>query len=374
MSSNGGPGHDPDPIRKTTPITPSPTVIAHVQADVDACRAAGLLEPPAEPLIPKWQQLVATEPERFVRSDGTLNEVMLRQFRRDQIFVPDVPMWDPQTGHLKNLLGGGRRGDRRMVKECLELVRRSPYEPLLRKYPCSRIGQPYVFQDGGYVYTYRWLKHIWSLGLIRDVLGAQIQEDFVGLDIGSSYGIFSGLVKHEWPRSHHVLVDFPQQLFLARYFLGCWHPDARIAGAREVLEQPTLTRDWVEQYDFVLVPCTRYGSLAGGSVDLVSNFASFGEMTRKWFETYVYSDPVEAARYLFLINRVESAPTYDTDLTVLDYPIWGTRRRLHFAVSQPFSRPLIRSRHRVFFSGSEPSHPYFEYIGERVNRQAVNLA
>ena len=30
--------------------------------------------------------------------------------------------------------------------------------------------------------------------------------------------------------------------------------------------------------------------------------------------------------------------------------------------------------HRVFFSGSAPSHPYFEYIGERVNRQTVNLA
>lgn len=340
--------------------------MARIQADVSACRDAGLLEPPAEPLIPKWQQLIATEPERFVRADGTLNEDMLRGFRRRQIFVPDIPMWDPQTRHPKNVLGGGRRGDRRMVKECLDLVRRSPYEPLLRKYPCSRIGHPYVFQDNGYVYTYRWLKHIWSLGLIREVLGARLREDFVGLDIGSSYGIFAGLVKHEWPRSHHVLVDFPQQLFLAHYFLGEWHPGARIAGIRDVLEQGTLTRHWVEQYDFVLVPVTRFGSLAGGSVDLVSNIASFGEMTRKWFETYIWSDPVKSARYIFLVNRVQSAPTYDTDLTILDYPIWGSHRKLHFAVSQPFSKPLIHARQGVFFSGNAPNHPYFEYIGERV--------
>ncbi len=359
---------------KAIPITANPTVISRIQSDVDACRAAGLLEAPAEPLIPKWQRLVATEPDRFVRADGTIDEAMLRQFRRRQIFVPDIPMWDPQAADVKNLLGGGRRGDRQMVRECLDLVRSSPYEPLLRKYPCSPIGEPYVFRDGDYVYTYRWLKHIWSLGLIRQVLGARLPEDFVGLDIGSSYGIFSGLVKREWPRSHHVLVDFPQQLFLAHYFLGNFHPKARIAGPREVLEQTRLTREWVEQYDFVLVPVTRFGSLTGGSVDLVSNFASFGEMTRKWFETYIYSDPVEAARYLFLVNRVESAPTYDTDLTILDYPIWGMREKLHFAVSRPFSTPLIRSRKHLFFSGSEPNHPYFEYIGERIKASAANQA
>ena len=341
-------------------------LIDHIQADVRACGEAGLLESPSEPLIPKWQRLVAEEPQRFLEPDGLLNEEMLRQFRRLQIFVPDIPMWDPQDGGIRNLLGGGRRGDRLMVDECLDLVRLSPYEPLLRKYPCSDIGQPYVFRRDGYEYTYRWLKHVWSLGLMQDVLGARLPENFVALDIGSSYGIFSGLVKHEWPQSHHVLVDFPQQLFLAHYFLGRWHPNARIAGIREVLGQSTLTREWFEQYDFVLVPCTRFGAVSGGSVDLVSNFASLGEMTRTWFNTYAYSEPVDAAKYLFFVNRVESAPTYDTDVTILDYPIWATRRtKLHFAVSAPFSRPLIRPRKRWLLHGHEPNHPYFEYIGER---------
>lgn len=350
-------------VREETLLNP---VMSRIQADVDACRTAGLLEPLAEPLIPKWQRLVATEPERFVRADGTLNTAIVRQFRRVQIFVPDIPMWNPQAADVRNLLGGGRRGDRRMVRECLDLVRQSPYEPLLRKYPSTEIGQPYVFRDGGYVYTYRWLKHIWSLGLFGDVLRARLPEDFVAMDIGSGYGIFSGLVKHERPRSRHVLVDFPQQLFLAHYFLGHWHPGARVAGIRDVLEQPVLTREWLQRFDFVLVPCTRFGSLASGSVDLVSNFASFGEMTRTWFETYVHSDPVRAARFLFLVNRVQSAPTYDTDLTILDYPIWGCRRKLHFAVSPPFSTPVAHPRRQVFFSGNVPNFPYFEYIGERI--------
>jgi hypothetical protein len=196
------------------------------------------------------------------------------------------------------------------------------------------------------------------------VLGSRLADDFVALDIGSSYGIFSGLLKHEWPRSVHVLVDFPEQLLLAHYFLGRLHPQGRIAGIADVLRQPALTRDWVTQHDFVLVPCPHFAALTARSVDLVSNFASFGEMSRTWFTTYVTSAPFTTARYLFLVNRVESATTYDTDLTVLDYPLSSPFTKLHFALSPVFSKPYIYSRQALFFSTKIASSPYFEYIGE----------
>lgn len=344
-------------------------LIAAVQADAHFCQAQGLWSMPEATLIPKWQVQVAHEPRRFVGADGTIDEEALRNFRRLQIFVPDTPMWDPQALDPRNVLGGGRRGDRRMMQEALALVLESPRrEALLRKYPCPEIGHPYVFTDQGYRYTYRWLKHIWSIGLVHDVLGPELPAEFTALDIGSSYGIFPGFLKHEWPGSHHVLVDFPEQLLLAHYFLGSWHPGCRIAGIRDVLAQPRITREWIAQFDFVLVPVTHFGALAAESVDLVSNFASFGEMSRKWFETYIGSDPVTTARYLFLVNRIQSAPTYDTDLTILDYPLWGAFRARHFAVSPIFSKPYIYPRRRVFFTGKIANNPLFEFIGERAGR------
>lgn len=340
-------------------------LLDRIQSDARFCDERGLWSATQSDLIPKWQRQLTNEPRRFIRDNGTIDEEALRDFRRLQIFVPDTPAWDPQTLDLRSLFGGGRRGDRRMLKEALAIVRSSASEPLLRKYPSPPIGDPYVFTDDGYVYTYRWLKHIWSLGLVREVLSARLPQRFVALDVGSSYGIFSGLVKHEWPTSHHVLVDFPEQLLLAHYFLGRWHPGCRIAGMAEVAGQAKLTREWLTQFDFVLVPVSCFGALAAGSADLVSNCASFGEMSRTCFKTYIDSDPVTTARYLFLVNRIQSAPTYDTDLTILDYPLWGPFRKLHFGIAPVFSNPYAYPRKSVLFSGKVANNPYFEYIGER---------
>lgn len=345
-------------------------LLDRIQADVGVCLQRGLWSDRQNTyadLIPKWQHQVVHEPKRFVRADGTIDADALRNFRRLQIFVPDTPGWNPNALDPRNLLAGRRRGDRCMMGECVDIFRASAYEPLLRKYPCPSIGRPYVFKDDGYVYTYRWLKHLWSVGLMRKVLASRLPEDFVALDIGSSYGMFSGLVKYEWPRSSHVLVDFSEQLVLAHYFLGRLHPHSRIAGIADVLEQPSLTREWLRQFDFVLVPCPRFEALAARSVDLATNFASFGEMSRNWFTTYTTSAPLTTARHLFLVNRIESAPTYDTDLTVLDYPLWAPFRKLHFSLSPLFSRPYIYPRKAVFFTGKVANNPYFEYIGERLD-------
>ena len=355
----------PDVVRSAGSHHETDELLTDLERDVRACEQAGIWSEREAHLIPKWQALVRQEPRRFIRADGTIDGAALAQFRRLQIFVPDVPMWDPSQLSLRTLLGGGRRGDQRMMRECLALVRCAPYEPLLRKYPCSMVGHPHVFRWDGYVFTYRWLKHIWSLGLLREVIGGRLPTDVIAMDIGSSYGIFSSLIKREWPGSHHVLVDFPEQLLLARYFLAESFPDCRIAGIKEVLAQPHLTRAWLSEYDFTLVPCQHYQALTAGSVDLVSNFASFGEMSRQWFTSYINSAPLASARWLFLVNRLQSAPTYETDLTILDYPLWGSFRPLHFALSPIFSKPYIYPRRWAFLTGKEANQPYFEYLGEQ---------
>ena len=340
-------------------------LLRRLRATVDACREAGVWGLPSSELTAKWRTQLEREPLRLVQENHTINAEALRRFRRLQIFVPDIPIWDPGRLSLVNLLGGGRRGDRRALDACLDFVQSSSCEPLLRKHPCPLVGRPYVFRRRGYVYTYRWLKHIWSLGLVKDVLSSRLPEDFVTLDIGSSYGIFSGLVKREWPRSHHVLVDFPEQLLLAHYFLSMWLPGCRIAGIPEVLEQPRLAREWIMQHDFTLVPCARYDRIEGGVADLVTNFASFGEMTRSWFDFYVNAPPFQAARYLFLINRIQSRPSYETDLTILDYPIWDRASRLHFSLATMFSNVHFSRRRWLFCSRQVMSSQYFEYIGSR---------
>jgi hypothetical protein len=199
---------------------------------------------------------------------------------------------------------------------------------------------------------------------MKRVLSSRLGESFVGLDIGSSYGIFSSLLKREYPESHHVLVDFPEQLILAYYFLSSCFPEARIAGINEVSHEENLSKPFIEKYDFVLVPSSIYQRLAAESADLVTNFASFGEMKREWLNFYLESPAFLSAKYLFTANRVQSYPTYDTDLTIVDYPIWNPQKRLHFATCPAFFGYYWYRRRRLFFNDRQAYPPYFEYIGE----------
>lgn len=315
------------------------------------------------PLDKKWRGLISSQPVRFINRDSTLKREALRNFRRKLIFIPDEPSFNPSPFNLKSLLGGGRRGMKRLLIDCLDILKSHGYDTLLKRYPPSTIGNPYLFRHSGYAYTHRWAKHIYSLGLFKKVLADRLNNDFTALDIGSGYGIFSYLLRHEFDGSHCILLDFPEQLVLAHYFLAMNFPDASIAGFKEVMEAGTMGRDFIRSYDFILVPWVFYRGLLPSSVDLITNFASFGEMKREWFDFYTKGEPFISARYFFTQNRVQSAPTYDTDLDILDYPL-ADFKKLHFGISPVFSHTYIKKR-MFFYEKSFISSQYFEFIGEK---------
>lgn len=338
-------------------------LLYRIEQEVRAYYASDVSRTSFDHLCSIWEHRVTRETQRLINPDQTVNTELLRNFRRHQIFVDDVPTWDPERLSLRSLLGGGRRGDRRKLRECLGVVRTYGYEDLLRKYPCSPVGRPYMFTCDGFAYTYRWFRHIYLLGLLKKVLGSQLGNSPVGLDIGSSYGIFSSLVKREFPNSHHVLVDFPGQLILAYYFLGMTFPDARIAGVKEFSGGPALSRSMLMQYDFVLLPCEWYQRLELGAVDLITNFASLGEMKREWFDFYLKAPVFTSAQYFYTMNRIQSAPIYDTNITILDYPIWDRTKALHFAICPVFGKVFPYHRRFIFSYARGITDPHFEYIG-----------
>ena len=63
-----------------------------------------------------------------------------------------------------------------------------------------------------------------------------------------------------------------------------------------------------------------YEKLESDSIDLVTNFVSFAEMSSEWFGKYFNSAPVLSAPLLFTVNRYDSHPTYSNNITILDYP------------------------------------------------------
>jgi putative sugar O-methyltransferase len=340
------------------------------------------------PLAEKWADLVAGEGARLRKPTGEIDLDLLRHFRRNAVFVLDhYPYTDYADLHprhwwrrwLREPLAGTRawlaerfvgsnRVERRFISDAIALIQAEGGGDLLDKYATRPApGDPRVMHHGRHLVNRRFVRHLYFLNLFRSHLGEELRSGLVCLDLGCSYGAVSSLVKREFPATRHVLVDFGDQLVLARYFLGELFPDAKIA---LVDGEGPIGRDVVEANDFTLVPVESFEQLEPGTVDLFSNFLSLGEMTKQWFTHYIDSGLFQAARYLVTSNRFVSGPrldpTYPTGLTVLDYPL-ADFEPLLFDIN-PMSTRLATDRLLVLGGERHASSQYFDFVGRRIDR------
>src|SRR3989338_4647704 len=93
----------------------------------------------------------------------------IRDFRRRFIFVQDSPAFNPVWWNPKNV-GGGRRGMVQLLKDSLEILMQDGYMQLLKRHPCSLVGNPYVFKYRRHIFTHRWNRHIYFVGLLSKVM------------------------------------------------------------------------------------------------------------------------------------------------------------------------------------------------------------
>lgn len=323
-----------------------------------------------------WEGRFLDEPKKFMTEDGHIQREGLRNFRGKHIFVADRPaasfrkfyhssQWFHQLMRIVNVISGQRRGGIREALDIFDVVKKENYLHLLKKYPTPSVGRPMTLVREGCEFTFRYIRHIHSLGLFLEHLRNKLKDDAVVLDIGSSYGIFSSLIKQEMPKSRHVLVDLSGQLVLAHYYLASLFPNAKIAGFSEVAKTQAIDRQFIEGYDFVLVPTDMFDKLSAGSVDLATNFISFFEMSRDWYFKYIESPVFRSASYVFTANRYDAYPTYHNNLTFLDFP-FADFETIYIRTC-PFLRFYYQSF--LFFWYKQVQYPsqFFQFIGRRVH-------
>ena len=349
-------------MRETTQVDER-SLLDAVQRDVEVLLRRGLTSESDRDLIPLWSAAASRGWKDLVDASGRVKADRLRNFRRDEILVQDLPGAPISSSRLGNQLVGWRRATFNCLRQCFDILVAAGYEGLLHKYPCHRAGNPHVLRYRGYEFTFSWARHIYCLGLMNRSLGPKLQDESIVLEFGGSYGALASLVRQEYPGWHYVSVDLPEQLIIARYFLGCSFPGARIAGPRELMDVPVITRDFIKDFDFVLVPAGMFQRLAPGAIDVVTSFGSLGEMSRQYFDAYVLSDVYRSARYQFMINRIGARPAaYHNDITALDYPIWNRDQMLHFDVCPIYAVDFLFNSSFFSYESAVPD-PHFEYIG-----------
>ena len=114
------------------------------------------------------------------------------------------------------------------------------------------------------------------------------KEDLVLCELGGGYANLPRILQqvHGPRRFTYVILDLPQMLPVAAYFLKVNCPDARI-GLWDDLREGELSRARLRSYDFVFLPNWNIERLPDSGVDAVINTASLAEMDADIVENYL---------------------------------------------------------------------------------------
>ncbi len=343
---------------------PDEAAVLHaIEADFAAFREHGFLFEKSAAHTDLWNSFYTTGNRRLFDEHGNVNRDVIRNFWRSPVFISDNPKVGIPRG--PEWLLGERRGEIAVLDQMKKLLRNHGCRELMAKYPCPTAGNPHVYQPGGYRLTHRWAKHLFNIGRMNEFLRPHLSPGFTALDIGAGHGLFSSLVGQEYPGSHNVVVDLPEPLLLARYFLQMTFPSAKIAGMSDLGNPKSISREDLEKYDYVILPWQLYERLEPGSIDLMASFAALGELKREFFSYYVDAPVFQTAKFLHTANPVETDLMFNgSDITVMDYPLARGEGCFRFGISPVFIFPYTYPDRRWFFSyRMKPFTPFFEYLG-----------
>lgn len=209
---------------------------------------------------------------------------------------------------------------KRDLLNSLEIIKISNAEKLLFENPVNKTpGKTNWYEKNGYFFNSRWLRYIYICNQI--IKREMVKENSLWVDIGSYYGGPQSILYKYQKNVTYVMIDFKHQLLRSYLYLSNLYPDANhIFG-------DTVNEEKFKDPAFIYLSIDKIDLLNSLNVDLVTNFVSFGEMKREFFNKYVKSSFFRNANQLYIVNRFVSSPfferTYDSDLTVFDYQFEG---------------------------------------------------
>ena len=311
-----------------------------------------------------------------LKNEGGIDSINLGNLRNwsmqsdmgtSRMFYIKLPLSLKALEKLLNLLLGNlylnfrSKSMKKSINDDINFLKlKNSYDVLLENPVSKTPGITQWFTDGRTTYNLRWIRYVYLMGRIKEE--SLLNNDATWVDIGSFYGGLQSISYRYFPNVKYVMVDFHHQLFRSYLYLTEMYPDSKhIFGGKNVLDSKGAA--------FCYVPVEEFHEINQINCDLLSNFFSFGEMKREYFNTYLNSKTLLDAKIIYNVNRFVSSPffepTYDSDLTLLDYKFENHKISYldvfpihHF---QTIKRELLGiKRHR------NTSSSYFEMISRKM--------
>ena len=181
-------------------------------------------------------------------------------------------------------------------------------------------------------------RHAYYASEFSRVVNLDQQQNFVICELGGGYGNLARILKlvHPARQFTYVIVDLPQMLPVAAYFLRANFPGARM-GFWDELRDTSLSRSELARYDFVLLPNWDIERVPASGVDAVINTASLAEMDREIVANYLgqIRRITASSGHFYTVNRdrgidyPELGGAKETGMNTwnLDWPGWQEKLR-----------------------------------------------
>ena len=111
-------------------------------------------------------------------------------------------------------------------------------------------------------------------------------EPVIACEIGCGYGGFAKLFKSWYPNATFIMLDLPETLLLASFFIASNFPKARIGYMADFSQKEVLSSERAKEYDFILLPWWYIENLTAKIIDIYFNFSSMQEMTLEFIRYY----------------------------------------------------------------------------------------
>ncbi len=255
-----------------------------------------------------------------------------------------------------------------MLEDGYDLLKKKNLLNLAIENPITKTGNPLIFKKKGLKYTFRWLRHVLLLDLFNKHLQSKNDLNLIA-DIGTGFGTFPYIIKKNHPKKKFILIDLPEQLSAAHFYLKSEFPDLKFATFKDLKNLKLIDRNFIEKFDFVLVPCFFIDKISKDATDLITNFASFNEMPRFWFKKYMNSAIFNGAKYFFTMNRIirpQMDKNKDLDISILDLPL-DNYEKIYFNIYELYKwrYESVKFLNIPLYGEKVWFDPHYEYIGSR---------
>ena len=310
-----------------------------------------------------WEQRRKNFRNILIDSDNNINKKYFINFRSHKNkFISENPSIKLNNFFKKLLYNHQIKYNKFMYKKMVKANK--DLKKIFNSLKLDEIGNPGYCKIDGNKINERFLRHCHFFSILKKKIS--IKKINYITDIGGGYGSFSRMVHQEYKKIKVIIVDLPEQLLLAKYYLSCNFKKSRISNLVDAYKAKKIDKKFLDKYEIVLVPNTEFKKIKiNYEKNLVTNFNSFGEMDKSSFNDYFKSNLLNKSKYLFSVNRIDSFPTYNNNITMFDYK-FENYKNIHFCISPVWDVYFIKAffifTKKKFFSSRK-----IEFIGQRLN-------